>query len=227
MVVIFFTVFIDLIGFGIVVPLVPMYSRIYGASGWLIGAIIASFSAMQFIFSPIWGRLSDRHGRRPILLLSTAGAALSYVLFAIGSGIANHHLALGALLVSRMFAGACGGNITVAQAYIADITPPENRSKRMGLIGMAFGLGFICGPIICGVALKLGGSTAPGWAAAALCAANFALAARFRPRQPSSAICAMGAYAGAAENRPAHFDFLSRHLRVQLLRKHAAAAGQR
>jgi len=176
MVVIFFTVFIDLIGFGIVVPLVPMYSRIYGASGWLIGAIIASFSAMQFIFSPIWGRLSDRHGRRPILLLSTAGAALSYVLFAIGSGIANHHLALGALLVSRMFAGACGGNITVAQAYIADITPPENRSKRMGLIGMAFGLGFICGPIICGVALKLGGSTAPGWAAAALCAANFALA---------------------------------------------------
>jgi len=176
MVVIFLTVFIDLIGFGIVVPLVPMYSRIYGASGWLIGAIIASFSAMQFIFSPIWGRLSDRHGRRPILLISTAGAALSYVLFAIGSGIANHHLALGALLVSRLFAGACGGNITVAQAYIADITPPENRSKRMGLIGMAFGLGFICGPIICGVALKLGGSTAPGWAAAALCAANFVLA---------------------------------------------------
>ena len=176
MLVIFLTVFIDLIGFGIVVPLVPMFSRHYGASGWLIGVIIASFSAMQFIFSPIWGKLSDRHGRRPILLISTAGAACSYVLFAIASGIADHTLALGALLVSRIFAGACGGNITVAQAYIADITPPENRSKRMGLIGMAFGLGFIFGPAISGVALKFGGATAPGWTAAALCAANFLLA---------------------------------------------------
>ena len=176
MLVVFLTVFIDLIGFGIVVPLVPMYSRHYGASGWLIGLIIASFSAMQFIFSPIWGRLSDKHGRRPILLISTAGAACSYVLFAIGSGFADHTLAIGALLVSRIFAGACGGNITVAQAYIADITPPENRSKRMGLIGMAFGLGFIFGPAISGIALKFGGATAPGWTAAALCAANFLLA---------------------------------------------------
>jgi MFS transporter, DHA1 family, tetracycline resistance protein len=175
MLVIFLTVFIDLIGFGIVVPLVPMFSRHYGASGWLIGLIIASFSAMQFVFAPIWGRLSDKHGRRPILLISTAGAAVSYVLFAIGSGFADHTFALGALLVSRIFAGACGGNITVAQAYIADITPPENRSKRMGLIGMAFGLGFIFGPAISGIALKFGGSTAPGWTAAALCAANFAL----------------------------------------------------
>jgi MFS family permease len=176
MLVVFLTVFIDLIGFGMVVPLVPLFSRHYGASGWLVGVIIASFSAMQFIFSPIWGRLSDRHGRRPILLISTAGAALSYALFAIGSGFENHTLALWALLVSRTFAGACGGNITVAQAYIADITPPENRSKRMGLIGMAFGLGFIFGPAISGIALKFGGVTAPGWTAAALCAVNFLLA---------------------------------------------------
>jgi MFS family permease len=176
MLVVFLTVFIDLIGFGIVVPLVPMYSRHYGASGWLIGVIIASFSAMQFIFAPIWGRLSDRYGRRPILLTSTAGASLSYVLFAIGSGIENSTLAIAALLISRAFAGACGGNITVAQAYIADITPPENRSKRMGLIGMAFGLGFIFGPAISGIALKFGGATAPGWTAAGLCAANFILA---------------------------------------------------
>jgi MFS transporter, DHA1 family, tetracycline resistance protein len=174
--VVFLTVFIDLIGFGIVVPLVPIYTRHYGASGWLIGVIIASFSAMQFIFSPIWGRLSDRHGRRPILLISTAGSALSYVLFAIGSGFANHTVGLVALLLSRMFAGGFAGNITVAQAYIADITPPEHRSKRMGLIGMAFGLGFIFGPAISGIALKFGGATAPGWAAAALCAANFLLA---------------------------------------------------
>ena len=198
MLVIFLTVFIDLIGFGIVVPLVPLFSRHYGASGWLIGAIIASFSAMQFIFSPIWGRLSDRHGRRPILLISTAGAALSYVLFAIGSGFENHAFALGALLVSRIFAGACGGNITVAQAYIADITPPENRSKRMGLIGMAFGLGFIFGPAISGVALKFGGATAPGWTAAALCAANFLLAYAILAEslKPDS---------GHANNRP-HLD---------------------
>ncbi len=189
MLVIFLTVFIDLIGFGIVVPLVPMFSRLYGASGWMIGAIIASFSFMQFIFAPIWGRLSDRHGRRPILLISTAGAAGSYVLFALGSAISDHTLALGALLVSRMFAGACGGNITVAQAYIADITPPENRSKRMGLIGMAFGLGFIFGPAISGVALHFGGRTAPGWTAAALCAANFFLAFSIlaESRKPDSA----------------------------------------
>jgi len=174
--VIFLTVFIDLVGFGIVVPLVPIFSRHYGAGGWVIGAIIASFSAMQFVFSPIWGRLSDHHGRRPILLISTAGAALSYVLFAVGSGFENHAAALWALLVSRIFAGICGGNITVAQAYIADITPPENRSKRMGLIGMAFGLGFIFGPAISGGALKLFGATGPGWAAAVLCAANFILA---------------------------------------------------
>lgn len=174
--VVFLTVFIDLIGFGIVVPLVPIFTRHYGASGWVIGAIIASFSAMQFVFSPIWGRLSDRHGRRPILLISTAGAALSYVLFAAGSGFENHTTALWTLLVSRAFAGICGGNITVAQAYIADITPPENRSKRMGLIGMAFGLGFIFGPALSGIALKFFGATGPGWTAAALCAANFFLA---------------------------------------------------
>lgn len=174
--VIFLTVFIDLIGFGIVVPLVPMYSKHYGASGWVIATIIASYSAMQFVFSPVWGRLSDRLGRRPMLLFSTAGAALSYVMFAFGSGLENHRAALWALLIARVFAGICGGNITVAQAYIADITPPEDRSRKMGLIGMAFGLGFIFGPAISGVALKLFGSTGPGWTAVALCTANFFLA---------------------------------------------------
>lgn len=174
--VIFLTVFIDLIGFGIVVPLIALYSKSFGASGWLIGIIGASFSAAQFVFAPIWGRMSDRMGRRPILLMSSAGAALSYVLFAIGSGLANSTAALTILLISRTFAGACGGNITVAQAYIADITPPENRSKRMGLIGMAFGLGFICGPIIGGLGLKYLGHTGPGWLAAGICAANFLLA---------------------------------------------------
>lgn len=174
--IIFLTVFIDLIGFGIVVPLVPVYSKHYGASGWVIATIIASYSAMQFVFAPIWGRLSDRLGRRPMLLFSTAGAALSYVLFAIASGLEDHRTALWMLLLARTFAGICGGNITVAQAYIADITPPQDRSRKMGLIGMAFGLGFIFGPAISGVALKLFGSTGPGWTAAALCAGNFLLA---------------------------------------------------
>lgn len=186
--VIFLTVFIDLVGFGIVVPLVPVFSRHYGASGFAIGAIIASFSAMQFLFSPVWGKLSDRHGRRPILLISTAGAALSYVVFALGAGIENPATALWVLLLARVFAGICGGNITVAQAYIADITPPADRSKKMGLIGMAFGLGFIFGPAISGIALKYAGSAAPGWVAAALCTINFFLALFIlvESRQPSS-----------------------------------------
>src|SRR6185312_9538175 len=144
-----------------------LYSRNFGASGWTMAIIGASYSAAQFVFAPIWGRLSDRLGRRPMLLFSTAGATVSYVIFALASGLTNATAALALLLISRLFAGACGGNITVAQAYIADITPPENRSKRMGLIGMAFGLGFICGPIIGGLGLKFLGFTGPGWLAAA------------------------------------------------------------
>ena len=174
--VIFLTVFIDLVGFGIIVPLIPSYSEHLGAQGYVIGLIFASYSAMQFIFSPIWGRLSDRHGRRPILLISTAGAAVSYMLFARSTGLENHTAALWLMVVSRSFAGICGGNITVAQAYIADITPPAERSKKMGLIGMAFGLGFILGPFIGGESLRHLGDTGPGWVAAALCAANFLLA---------------------------------------------------
>jgi MFS family permease len=182
--VIFLTVFIDLVGFGIVVPLVPVYSKHLvpdcihplWAQGLAIGIIIASFSAMQFIFSPIWGRLSDRYGRRPILLISTAGAAGSYVFFALSATLQNHAAALGLMILSRAFAGLFGGNITVAQAYIADITPADQRSKRMGLIGMAFGLGFIFGPAIGGISLKHFGGAGPGTIAAGLCAANFLLA---------------------------------------------------
>src|SRR5437867_6576804 len=105
--VIFFTVFIDLIGFGIVLPLLPLYNRDLGASGWLIGVIQASFSAMQFLFAPGWGRLSDRIGRRPVLLVSTAGAAISYTIFAVGCGL-HGNTALAVLLGSRILAGLCG-----------------------------------------------------------------------------------------------------------------------
>lgn len=172
--VIFLTVFIDLIGFGIVLPLLPIYSRNFEAQGITIGVIMAAYSVMQFVFAPIWGRLSDRIGRRPVLLMSTAAAAASYAVFALGSkeqGTAGLLILLG----SRLLAGVCGANITVAQAYIADISPPEQRSRRMGLIGMAFGLGFVFGPGIGGVSIKLLGVSGPGWVAAALCAANFFL----------------------------------------------------
>jgi MFS transporter, DHA1 family, tetracycline resistance protein len=187
--VVFLTVFIDLIGFGIVVPLVPAYSRHFGADGFVIGVVIASFSAMQFVFSPIWGRLSDKYGRRPILLISTAGASASYLLFAFASTPQAHSMGIWLLVISRMLAGAFGGNITVAQAYIADITPPQDRSKKMGLIGMAFGLGFIFGPFIGGKSLQLWGSTGPGWVASILCALNFALAlfVLTESRQPGAA----------------------------------------
>ena len=173
--VVFLTVFIDLIGFGIVLPLLPIYTRNFGASPFMIGAIMASFSAMQFLFAPAWGRLSDRIGRRPVLLVSTAGAAGSYAVFAVGSSLTGQ-AALMVVLGSRILAGICGANITVAQAYIADITPPEHRSKRMGLIGMAFGLGFIFGPALGAISHKKLGITGPGWVAASLCAANFILA---------------------------------------------------
>ncbi len=186
--IIWLTVFIDLIGFGIVVPLVPMFSKHFGAHGLVIGLIIASFSAMQFLFAPIWGRLSDRMGRRPVLLVSTLGAAFSYVLFGFSCGLENHDAALWLMVLSRSLAGVCGGNITVAQAYIADITPPAERSKKMGLIGMAFGLGFIFGPLIGGLSWKHLGNSGPGWVAAGLCAANFLLALFIlrESRQPTS-----------------------------------------
>lgn len=186
--VIFLTVFIDLVGFGIVVPMLPLYTRDFGAHGYVIGLIFAVYSAMQFLFSPIWGRFSDRIGRRPILLMSTAGACVSYVLFALASGLASHAAALGLIIVSRVLAGCCGGNITVAQAYVADITPPEKRSKMMGIIGMAIGLGFVFGPGIGAASLSGLGLTGPGWIAAGLSASNFILAFSILPesRKPGS-----------------------------------------
>lgn len=175
LVIIFFTVFIDLIGFGIVLPLLPAYSSKFGASGFEVGLLMASYSLMQFLFAPLWGAWSDRVGRRPVLLISLAGNAVSYGLFAIASGMEGRG-ALGMILVARVCAGICGANITVAQAYIADITAPEERSKKMGLIGMAFGLGFIVGPALAVVSQWQFGPTGPGWVACGICAANFVAA---------------------------------------------------
>jgi len=174
--VIFLTVFVDLVGFGIVLPLLPKYTKDFGAPGWMLGGIVASYSLMQLIFAPAWGRLSDRIGRRPVLLVSTAGFVFSYSLFALGSSLQNPSMALLVILASRILSGVCGANITVAQAYIADLPPPEERSKKMGLIGMAFGLGFICGPALAVVALLWFHLPGPGAVAAAVCLLNFVLA---------------------------------------------------
>jgi MFS family permease len=170
--IIFLTVFIDLIGFGIVMPLLPLYSDKFGAPGWMNGAIVASFSLMQFICAPMWGKLSDRIGRRPVLLVSNAGSALAYAGFGFASRFEGS-TALWLLLASRVFAGICGANLSVASAYIADVSPPEKRSKSMGLIGMAFGLGFILGPALGSFSADKFGLAGPGWVAAGICAANF------------------------------------------------------
>jgi len=158
--IIFLTVFLDLVGFGIVLPLLPFYATDLGATPLIVGLIIGSYSAMQFLFSPIWGSLSDRHGRRPLLILGLFGSAASYIIFGLAESIS-------VLLVSRVIAGIMGANIPVAQAYIADTTMLENRARGMGLIGAAFGLGFIFGPAIGGF-LSRWGYGVPGFVAAGL-----------------------------------------------------------
>lgn len=159
-VVLFLIIFVDLIGFGIVLPMLPLYAEHFGAKGFTIGAIIASFSVMQVIFSPFWGRFSDRVGRRPVILISVSAGTLSYILFAIGSA-QEGDMALGLILLSRIFAGACGGNVNVTQAYIADITPLKQRSAGMGLVGLAFSLGLICGPAIGAFSARWGMAAPP------------------------------------------------------------------
>ena len=161
---IFGTIFLDLVGFGIVIPVLPLYAERFGASPLTIGLLLGSYSAMQCLCAPLLGRLSDRVGRRPVLLLSVIGTALGFLLM----GLAH---ALWLLFVARLIDGATGGNISTAQAYIADITPPERRSHGMGLIGAAFGLGFIFGPAIGGV-LSHVSLAAPFLFAAALAGIN-------------------------------------------------------
>lgn len=162
--VIAFTVFIDLVGFGIVIPILPLYAEHFGASPFTIGCLVGIYSAMQFVCAPLLGKLSDRIGRRPVLLVSIAGTALGFLLM----GLAR---SLWVLFAARIIDGVTGGNISTAQAYIADVTSPQQRSRAMGIIGAAFGLGFIIGPAIGGLMshFSIG---APFFFAAALAAAN-------------------------------------------------------
>ena len=163
--VIWLTIFIDLMGFGIVMPILPYYAQRFGAHGLGYGALVGAFSLMQFLATALLGRLSDRVGRRPILLTTMLLNAAGYVLFAFAP---SYFL----LLVSRLVSGFAGGNISAAQAYVADITSAEDRSKGMGLIGMAFGLGFIVGPGIGVLAAHYGGHAGPGLVAAGLSLVN-------------------------------------------------------
>jgi MFS transporter, DHA1 family, tetracycline resistance protein len=167
-VIVFITVFIDLLGFGLIIPLLPFYAEHLGATGLTVGLLSTSFSLMQFVFAPIWGRMSDRVGRRPIILVGLFGSFLSYLAFASVS-------TLPLLFAARIFAGIAGANIPTAQAVMADLTTPENRAKGMGLFGAAFGLGFIFGPAIGGFFSRWG-YAAPPLFAAALSIVNFGFA---------------------------------------------------
>ena len=182
LVVLFVTVFIDLIGFGIVLPLLPFYAEHFGANALLVGLLSTSFSLMQLLFAPVWGRLSDRVGRRPVILAGLLGSSISYLTFALAQS-------LPILFLSRILAGIAGANISTAQAYIADSTQRENRAKGMGLIGAAYGLGFTVGPAIGGI-LSQYGYAVPAFFASALAIGNFAAAWWLLPesRNPSQQI---------------------------------------
>ena len=169
--VIFLTVLIDLIGFGIIIPILPYYAQQFGAKALGFGVLMGAFSGMQFVATTLLGRLSDRVGRRPIILATTLINAAGYILFAFAGSFWM-------LLVARLISGFAGGNISAAQAYVADITTSADRSKGMGMIGAAFGIGFTVGPALGGLAGHYWGHTGPGLVAAGLSLANFALAYR-------------------------------------------------
>lgn len=166
LVIILITVFIDLVGFGMVIPILPFYAETapYNATPFEIGLLVSIYSWMQFFFSPILGRLSDRYGRRPVLLISLVGSAIGYYVIGIAGTLAL-------VFVGRVIGGITGGNISTAQAYIADVTTRENRAKGMGLFGAMFGLGFVLGPALSGILSKYGVHV-PFYFAAGLSLAN-------------------------------------------------------
>ena len=168
-----FVVFIDLLGFSLILPLLPYYADTFGSNEFVTGLLVASYAAMQLIGAPILGRLSDRYGRRPILLVSIFGTFVGFLLL----GLAN---SLWMLFASRILDGFTGGNLSVAQAYIADVTDEKNRSKGLGMVGAAFGLGFIIGPVTGGF-LSQWGYALPAFVAAALAFINLVLVAAWLP----------------------------------------------
>jgi len=172
--IIFLTIFIDLVGFGIVIPVLPRYAEHFGATPMEIGWLVGIFSLMQVFAAPAWGGLSDRIGRKPVLIISVLGTAFGFFLMGAAGSVAM-------LIVARAVSGVSGGNISTAQAYIADITEPGQRSKAMGLVGAAFGLGFIFGPAIGGWTSSHFGFAAPMYLAGVLALANAVLIVAILP----------------------------------------------
>jgi multidrug resistance protein len=158
--IIFLTIFVNLVGFGIIIPLLPFYAETFGASPLVIGLLFAVFSLCQLVAAPALGDLSDRYGRRPILIFSLGGTVISFVMLALAHSV-------GMLFAARIVDGLSGGNISTARAYVADITEPKDRARAYGIIGAAFGLGFILGPALSGILSGIS-YTAPIWAAAGL-----------------------------------------------------------
>jgi multidrug resistance protein len=159
---------IDLIGFGVAIPVLPYLAKGQHPEGWVLGLLLASYAAMQFVFAPIWGRLSDRIGRRPVILVTIAGTSGCLLLLGLSDSLFW-------LFVARIFGGVFGANISVATAYIGDVTEPEERTRWMGMVGVCFALGFTLGPVIGGM-LSVYGYGVPMLFASALAAANFAFA---------------------------------------------------
>lgn len=162
---IFLTCFIDILGFGIVIPVLPLYGEHFGATAMQIGALVGIFSLAQFICSPLWGKMSDRVGRKPVLLIGLAGTVAGYLIMGLAGSVAG-------LFIGRLIDGVAGANISAAQAYLADISSKENRAKAMGVLGAAFGLGFVFGPVLGGIAGKFNYAL-PMYIAAGLAAVNF------------------------------------------------------
>lgn len=209
LILIFTTIFIDLIGFGMVIPILPFYSQTepFLASPFVIGLLVAIYSWMQFFFTPVLGMLSDKYGRRPVLFVSLLGSALGYFVI----GFANSLLLV---FVGRIISGITGGSISTAQAYIADVTTKENRARGMGLFGAAFGLGFILGPALAGILSKYG-IQVPFYFAAALSLLNavavyFILPESLKPEHRSGNSPHQGRIAGALETlREPHFRMIA------------------
>src|SRR4029434_1578045 len=158
--IIFLTIFVNLIGFGIIIPLLPFYAETFGASPLVIGLLFAVFSICQLVAAPVLGDWSDRYGRRPVLVFSLAGTVVSFVMLAVAHSVTM-------LFLARIVDGLSGGNISTARAYVADVTEPKDRARAYGLIGAAFGLGFIFGPALSGILARVS-YTAPIWAAAGI-----------------------------------------------------------
>ncbi|MFN8061835.1 MAG: MFS transporter [Vicinamibacterales bacterium] len=191
---VFLTIFLDLVGFGILIPIAPFYAESFGALPSTITRLSATYSVMQFLFAPLMGRLSDRVGRRPVMLASIALNATGFLIFGFSSSLAW-------LFAARAASGLGSANLGTAQAIVADVSTPETRAKSMGVIGVAFGLGFILGPVLGGVFGRFG-LTVPAFVAAGLSALNFVFASWWLPETRWTQATAAAAAPGAATELP-------------------------